>query len=52
VTDHVLGGFNRDEARRMNRVVSAAKDAVVTILFKGTREAMNRFNDKRTQIFS
>jgi PTH1 family peptidyl-tRNA hydrolase len=51
VTDHVLGGFNRDEARRMNRVVSAAKDAVVTILLKGTREAMNRFNDKRTQIF-
>lgn len=51
VTGHVLGEFNSDEAQILDRIVSAAREAVVTILCKGTKEGMNRFNDRRTQIY-
>ncbi len=50
VTGHVLGGFSSDEAQMLDRIVSSARDAVVTILCKGTKEGMNRFNNSRTQI--
>ena len=50
VTDHVLGGFSNDEAKVLDRIVLTAREAVVTILCKGTREGMNRFNNSRTQI--
>jgi PTH1 family peptidyl-tRNA hydrolase len=52
VTDHVLGGFNADETEILPRIVESARDAVITILCKGTKEGMNRFNDKRFTISS
>ena len=50
VTAHGLGGFSNDETQVLDRIISAAREAVVTVLCKGAREAMNRFNNKRTQI--
>ena len=47
VTDHVLGKFNAEELKHLNRIVSRARDAVATILTKGVMVAMNRFNDRR-----
>lgn len=52
VTDHVLGGFNADETEILPRIIESARDAVITILCKGTKEGMNRFNDKRFTISS
>ena len=47
VTDHVLGKFNAEELKHLNRIVSRARDAVTTILTEGLTVAMNRFNDRR-----
>ena len=47
VTDHVLGKYNTEELKYLNRIVSRARDAVATILTKGVMVAMNRFNDRR-----
>jgi len=52
VTDHVLGGFSTDETRMLDRIITAAREAVVTVLCKGTKAGMNRFNDRRTQFSS
>jgi len=52
VTDHVLGGFNTDEKEILPHIITKAKDAVITILCKGTKEGMDRFNDKRFTISS
>ncbi len=46
VTDHVLGRFDQEESNHLDTVISAARDAVVTILCKGAKEGMNRFNSK------
>jgi len=45
VVDHVLGRFNAQEQSVLPDVISRARDAVETILCKGTREGMNRFNN-------
>jgi PTH1 family peptidyl-tRNA hydrolase len=50
--DHVLGRFKSDEKKVLNQIITAARDAVVTILCKGAKEGMNRFNDKRIAISS
>lgn len=50
VVGHVLGRFDRQERRDLERVVTTATDAVVAVLCHGVREAMNRFNSKRTLI--
>ena len=50
VTNHVLGGFNTDENEILPQIITRARDAVITILCKGTKEGMNRFNDKRFTI--
>jgi len=50
--DYVLGKFNLEERKNLDRIITAAKDAVVTTLCKGTKEGMNRFNDKRISILS
>jgi len=46
VTDHVLGRFSADTAEMVVRVISAARDAVVTVLCEGTKVGMNVFNRK------
>lgn len=52
ITDHVLGRFNPDEIMILDQIVSKARDAVVTILWKGAKEAMNYFNQKQLIISS
>lgn len=47
VTNHVLGRFNTEERAIIDRIVAKARDAVITILCKGTAEGMNRFNTTR-----
>ena len=44
VVDHVLGGFTADEAEELPRFIGRGREAAVTVLCKGTREGMNRFN--------
>ena len=50
--DYVLGKFTVEERKNLDRIITTAKDAVVTTLCKGTKEGMNRFNDKRIVILS
>jgi PTH1 family peptidyl-tRNA hydrolase len=50
--DHVLGRFKSDENKVLDQIITAARDAVVTILCKGAKEGMDRFNDKRIVISS
>jgi PTH1 family peptidyl-tRNA hydrolase len=45
VVDHVLGRFKPQEKAVLADVIIRARDAVVTILCKGTQEGMNRFNN-------
>jgi PTH1 family peptidyl-tRNA hydrolase len=52
VTDHVLGRFDPEERKVLEQISTKAREAVVTILCKGTEEGMNRFNDKRILIDS
>lgn len=51
-TDHVLGRFKPEEKEVLGRIIVTAREAVVTILTKGTEEGMNRFHDKRIIIDS
>jgi PTH1 family peptidyl-tRNA hydrolase len=46
VTNHVLGRFSEQETAPLDRIITTARDAVVTILCKGTKAGMNRFNQK------
>ena len=50
--DHVLGKFSLKEKKVLHRIITEARDAVVTILCKGAKEGMDRFNDKRIVISS
>ena len=50
--DYVLGKFTLKERQVLSQIMTTAKDAIVTILCKGTKEGMNRFNDKRILILS
>ncbi len=50
VVDHVLGGFKAEETAVLDRIVTRAGEAVATILCKGAKEGMNRFNRKGTII--
>lgn len=51
-SDHVLGKFSLKEKKVLDRIIAEARDAIVTILCKGAKEGMNRFNDKRIVISS
>ncbi len=42
--DHVLSNFSRDEQSVLGPLLQKATEAIVTILSKGTREAMNLYN--------
>ena len=46
VTDHVLGRFSEQNAELLTRIISGARDAVVTVLCKGSKAGMNLFNGK------
>lgn len=50
VADYVLGKFDHEERRHLEQIAAQARDAVVTILCKGTKEGMNRFNNKSIMI--
>jgi PTH1 family peptidyl-tRNA hydrolase len=50
--DYVLGKFTKKEKKVLHRIITEARDAVVTILCKDAKEGMNRFNDKRIVISS
>lgn len=50
--DYVLNGFSAKEKEVLDQITTKARDAVVTILCKGTKEGMNRFNNKRNLISS
>ena len=52
VVNHVLGRFRQQEKAALEKVIDRARDAVVTILCEGTKEGMNRFNDRRIHISS
>lgn len=49
VTGHVLGRFRPDEKKMLEQIVARSRDAAVTILCEGTREGMNRFNERTIQ---
>jgi len=44
VVDHVLGGFTPEELEQLPRFIEKGREAAVTVLCKGTKEGMNRFN--------
>jgi PTH1 family peptidyl-tRNA hydrolase len=50
--DYVLGKFTIKEKKLLHRIITEARDAVGTILCKGAKEGMNRFNNKRIVISS
>ena len=50
--DYVLDDFAFEEKKVLSRIIASARDAVVTILCKGTKEGMNRFNNKKISISS
>ena len=50
--DYVLDNFAFEEKKVLSRLIASARDAVVTILCKGTKEGMNRFNNKKISISS
>ena len=50
--DYVLEKFSSEERKQLDRIITTAQDAVVTTLCNGTKEGMNRFNDKRISILS
>jgi PTH1 family peptidyl-tRNA hydrolase len=52
VSDHVLRPFNAEEQSVLKQFIEKARDAVVTILCKGTKEGMNRFNNSKIVISS
>ena len=51
-SDYVLNGFSAKEIEVLDQIITRGRDAVVTILCKGTKEGMNRFNNKRILISS
>jgi PTH1 family peptidyl-tRNA hydrolase len=52
VTEHVLRGFSGEEKKMLKGILARALEAVVTILSRGIKDGMNRFNDKRFEMTS
>ncbi|MDY6790967.1 MAG: aminoacyl-tRNA hydrolase [Thermodesulfobacteriota bacterium] len=52
VTGHVLGKYSADESKVLDQIIINARNAAVTILCKGIKDGMNRFNNKRTVLTS
>lgn len=49
VSDHVLGRFTPEETVQLSRFIQMGREAAVTVLCKGTKEGMNRFNRNTQQ---
>jgi PTH1 family peptidyl-tRNA hydrolase len=50
VTGHVLGKFSAQQSQLLTRIITGARDAVVTVLSQGTKVGMNLFNGKDLKI--
>ncbi len=50
VTGHVLGRFSAEQSQLLARIITSARDAVVTVLSQGTKVGMNLFNGKDLKI--
>jgi len=48
VTSHVLGKYSTDESKVLDQIITSARNAIVTILCKGIKDGMNRYNNKKT----
>ena len=48
-TGHVLGQFRSEEKKQLEQIVERSRSAAVTILCEGTKEGMNRFNERTIQ---
>lgn len=46
VVNHVLKEFNHDEKAKLDELIQRACQAIETILCKGTKEGMNRYNQR------
>ncbi|MEE4357054.1 MAG: aminoacyl-tRNA hydrolase [Desulfococcaceae bacterium] len=46
VTDYVLGKFRQEESGHLDEFIKRGREALVTVLCKGTKEGMNAFNRK------
>jgi PTH1 family peptidyl-tRNA hydrolase len=42
--DHVLSSFKLEESKMLEHIISRARDAAVSVLCNGAKEAMTRFN--------
>jgi PTH1 family peptidyl-tRNA hydrolase len=47
VSAYVLGGFDFEQERLLDNVISTAQDAAEAVLFKGPSEAMNQFHGEK-----
>ena len=52
VTDYVLSRYSVEETKMLKGILARAREAVVTILNRGIKDGMNRFNDKRFEMTS
>ena len=50
VTGHVLSRFSPEQSQILNRIITIARDAAVTVLSQGTKVGMNLFNGKVLKI--
>lgn len=50
VSDYVLSKFNPDEQRILDKIITRARDSVVTIINKGIKEGMNQVNSSNMLI--
>lgn len=47
VTNYVLSKFSYNEKKNLDQIITKAQDAIITILCKGIKYAMNCFNNKK-----
>ena len=46
VSNYVLGKFSKQEQKELQILIQRGKDAVISVLCRGTKESMNQFNIK------
>jgi peptidyl-tRNA hydrolase, PTH1 family len=47
VVDHVLGEFDQDQTKVLGELLQTASEAIVTVITKGTKNGMNRYNQNK-----
>lgn len=50
VTNYVLSEFSYNEKKNLDQIITKAQDAIITILCKGIKYAMNCFNNKKIML--